>query len=68
MGVTRLYGAQADPWGAIAAIAPLRRTYESNFFHHNFYNSENNIRGIGPILRPLFSPSSVAKYASQLLQ
>jgi len=50
-------------WG----IGPLE-TYESNFIHHNFCNSENNIRDIVPFCRLLFFHSSVEKYTTSLLQ
>ena len=46
----------------------LHKTYKSNFSHHDFYNSENNIRDINPFCRPLFCNSSVVKYTSLVLQ
>ena len=48
-------------------IAPTK-TYESNFFHHDFENLENSIRDIRPFWRPLFCHSSVVKYTSCPLQ
>jgi len=44
------------------------KTYESMFIHHNFCNSENNIRDISPFCRPLFCDSNAVKYISSLLQ
>jgi len=38
---------------AICAIYP-NETYQSNFFHHKFFNSENNNRVIRTFHRPLF--------------
>jgi len=52
---------------AIGAIAPPRTT-ENNFIHHEFCQSENNIRDIRSFWRPLFCHSSVVKYTSCLLQ
>jgi len=54
-------------WGIDWGIGPLE-TYESNFIHHNFCNSENNIRDIVPFCRLLFFHSSVEKYTTSLLQ
>jgi len=47
-------------WGAI--VPP--KTYESNFIHIIFYNSENSIRDI----LPLFYQSSFVKCTSSILQ
>ena len=54
----------ADPRGRSAH----RKTYESNLFHHDLYNSENSIRSMRLFYRPLFCHSSVVTYTSLLLQ
>jgi len=51
---------------AIGAIASSK-TYESNFTHHVFYNSENN-RDIRLFCHTLLCHSSFVKYTSSLLQ
>jgi len=44
--VSHITRAGADPGGgAIGAIAP-RKTYKSNFVHHDFVNPESKIRDI----------------------
>jgi len=59
--------AGVDPGLAIGAIAPppLKPT-KATLFTMILYNSENDIRDIRPIRRPLFCHSSVVKYASSL--
>ena len=56
--------AVADPEEGDRPLKPAKLT----LFTMILYNSENNIRDIRPFCHPLCGHSTVAKYASSLLQ
>jgi len=50
------------------SMAPSPKTYKLTSFTTIVYNWENSIRDVSQFCRPLFSHSSVVRYASSLLQ
>ena len=70
--VSQLFPTKGSYWqrriqrvGCLGRLPPPK-TYESNFIHHVFCNSESSIRNIKPFCRPLFCYNSVARCTSSL--